>query len=46
MGEGHMAECMAQADISVFITQVSTHQKDNAEVPQFSNQVDKFTKEN
>lgn len=31
-------------DISIFIIQVSAHQKDNSEVTKFSNQEDKLTR--
>lgn len=39
-----MWQKIALADISIFIIQVSVHQKDNSEVTKFSNQENKLTR--
>lgn len=39
-----MWQKMALADISIFIIQVSVHQKNNSEVTKFSNQENKLTR--
>lgn len=44
MQDKGMWQKISLADLSIFITWVSAHQKDNSEIIKFNNQVDKLTK--